>query len=793
MRYNYETIKKAGSVIRFVNEHLGISIKGDRCPAVWRGGTGDNVALTDMTYYDHKTKESGSLLDLCSITKYNRPFDTSNIQQADEVAEFLAKWLGVAPMPVKHTPSRRYEELIEDGYKEVNKYEYKDESGAVQHFTIRLEHETKKKTFLQGSPSGWMVKRENLILYNLAALKNAASCFIVEGEKDADTLNAIGLTATCIAGGARNWQLRFAETFKGKNVVISCDNDEDGQLFGKTVARDIIDVAKAVKIITPSSLPKGDVTDYLTKEEKTKADLFQVFNNAPVLTPTELEFEISEAKKANKKPLTNFYLEEKEIGRRAKQIKTPKQGLSLVQDIHNRFLGFPRKVGDVLFDHDKDTGEIKLIYNAPSLFAWMQSKSKNIINWSQGDSFTNKSEMLELLRLNAQNYESISYVPDYPKRNDVYYAHKKLPEPSEDHRYFNGFVDFFAPANDFYKVLLKAFIVSPLYFEANITRPLWVIDSEQGAGSGKTTLVELVANIYGDDKNGGQPSRTNRHELEKNYTELVKKLVSTTGRLSRVLLIDNITGHFVSPELADLITSSAITGKAPYGRGEETRPNNLTYVITANAAQLDNDLSVRAYFISLEKPKYQTNWKGSILAYIKKYRLNIIADIIDIISKHKIFNIEPQTRFPEYEQKILQAFCDDEKHFNSIIEQIQNQKLESNVDEDLAVNIYETLKDSLCNIHIDYTPIKWNEKLFITSDALYEFVKNAIDERPKKAIQKIRELAKANILKGFDPAIRRYPHNGNKRYSGIMWNPDKLEGEAKIITRINGKTQAGTK
>jgi hypothetical protein len=68
------------------------------------------------------------------------------------------------------------------------------------------------------------------VLYRLPDLRRAEFVYIVEGEKDADNLRAIGLTATCNPGGASKWRPENADSFQPhQRIVIIPDNEEAGR------------------------------------------------------------------------------------------------------------------------------------------------------------------------------------------------------------------------------------------------------------------------------------------------------------------------------------------------------------------------------------------------------------------------------------------------------------------------------------------------------------------------------------------------------------------------------------
>lgn len=81
-------------------------------------------------------------------------------------------------------------------------YDYRDEVGQVLFQVVRTE----PKGFFQRHPDGqgnWINKKaKRQVLYHLREVLEAPIVFVVEGEKDAETLRAQGFVATTNAGGA---------------------------------------------------------------------------------------------------------------------------------------------------------------------------------------------------------------------------------------------------------------------------------------------------------------------------------------------------------------------------------------------------------------------------------------------------------------------------------------------------------------------------------------------------------------------------------------------------------------
>ena len=119
-------------------------------------------------------------------------------------------------------------------------------------------------------------------LYNLEktkkAIQNGYPVFIVEGEKDVDTLATIGYTAVT-AGGVSDWKKEFAQYFRGAKVVILPDNDEPGRNLAERIKKDLKNIAAQIKSVITSQADKGDVTDYL--QDKSASDLKELINSVP--------------------------------------------------------------------------------------------------------------------------------------------------------------------------------------------------------------------------------------------------------------------------------------------------------------------------------------------------------------------------------------------------------------------------------------------------------------------------------------------------------------------------------
>lgn len=111
------------------------------------------------------------------------------------------------------------------------------------------------------------------------AVREGYPVYIVEGEKDADTLRKLGYTATT-AGGVNDWRREFSPYFTGAKVIILPDNDEPGLKLKDRIMKDLKYYAHSIRWTVTSEADKGDVTDYIHKEGHSKEDLKQLVEAA---------------------------------------------------------------------------------------------------------------------------------------------------------------------------------------------------------------------------------------------------------------------------------------------------------------------------------------------------------------------------------------------------------------------------------------------------------------------------------------------------------------------------------
>lgn len=146
-------------------------------------------------------------------------------------------------------------------------YAYRDTQGRL--LAEKLRREGKRFSWRYPIPGGWEYKKPaNIVPYNLPALQGSEGVYLVEGEKDVDTLTALSRVAVCSPDGAGpgKWRDSFTAWFQGKNVCIIPDNDDVGRAFAQEEAEKIRKAARSVKVldlcrIWPELPEHGDISD----------------------------------------------------------------------------------------------------------------------------------------------------------------------------------------------------------------------------------------------------------------------------------------------------------------------------------------------------------------------------------------------------------------------------------------------------------------------------------------------------------------------------------------------------
>jgi len=146
----------------------------------------------------------------------------------------------------------------------VAEYNYVDEKGELLYQVVRY----RPKNFKQRHPDGhggWIWKKHpRQVLYRLPEIPEAPIVFLVEGEKDVDTLREFGFTATTNAGGAKaKWLPSFTQTLSGREVILIPDRDQPGRQRVLQIARALLEHASRIVVFEPEDAK--DITEWFER------------------------------------------------------------------------------------------------------------------------------------------------------------------------------------------------------------------------------------------------------------------------------------------------------------------------------------------------------------------------------------------------------------------------------------------------------------------------------------------------------------------------------------------------
>lgn len=152
----------------------------------------------------------------------------------------------------------------------VATYDYRDEVGNLLFQTVRYEPKDFKQRRLNGDRWVWNLRETRRVPYRLPELLKADKTlpvFIVEGEKDVESLRSIGQIATCNPLGAGKWKSEYNDFLKDRRCVILPDNNKPGEEHANAVIRNLTGIATETVILRLPGLSEDvkDVSDWLAQ------------------------------------------------------------------------------------------------------------------------------------------------------------------------------------------------------------------------------------------------------------------------------------------------------------------------------------------------------------------------------------------------------------------------------------------------------------------------------------------------------------------------------------------------
>ena len=234
-------------------------------------------------------------------------------------------------------------------------YIYEDEQGNPLFRVVRKQFENGKKILQErcDENGNWKAGLRGVrrVIYRLPEVIKAVAenqkVFVVEGEKDVETLRSWGLVATTNPMGAGKWLDEYSQYLKYAHVVVLPDNDTVGMDHAEDVAEKLKDVAYSVKIVPiPVKEKHEDVTDWAEKYGGTKEKLLKLVDNTPEFNGTDKMIVI----KLGKKPEKTIPAYAKRVCEKLNQKTLEKPGLNHIGKFYWKEDMYRRGVSMVCFD-----------------------------------------------------------------------------------------------------------------------------------------------------------------------------------------------------------------------------------------------------------------------------------------------------------------------------------------------------------------------------------------------------------------------------------------------------------
>lgn len=207
------------------------------------------------------TRTNGGYQYQCPVHTDNRA--SLSVSENDETGRVLVYChAGCSTYDVLTKLGLDWKDVFDKDRVPVTHYIYRSATGGPLYRVTRWE----PKSFTQEryALGTWEPKLGDVqrVPYHLEEIANSTgNVWVTEGEKDADTLRALGVTATTLVGGAGKWRDEYAPYFQARHVTIVADKDDAGRTGAEKIAHKLRDVAASVRTVV--ARVGKDATDHV--------------------------------------------------------------------------------------------------------------------------------------------------------------------------------------------------------------------------------------------------------------------------------------------------------------------------------------------------------------------------------------------------------------------------------------------------------------------------------------------------------------------------------------------------
>ena len=283
-----KALADAGLAVRQVRTdsfRASCPVHNDSSPSLhvsWRRGQGSGAVLLFCHGCQARTEDLVEAIGLTMGDLFDEPlperaqgFGRIGKSPAQRRAGKRRGKLGPLPARISADTAPVVDEAHE--WREVTRYPYVDHEGRLIQEVIREEctaegarHKQFRQLFV--TREGRRVKRKPdefyPVLYRapqvLAAVRAGAEVWLLEGEKDVESAEALGLVATTNTQGGKSFPAELAEELRGARVVVVLDHDDTGWARGVDLHTKLSAVGARVRLVLPAvDQNKADFTDHV--------------------------------------------------------------------------------------------------------------------------------------------------------------------------------------------------------------------------------------------------------------------------------------------------------------------------------------------------------------------------------------------------------------------------------------------------------------------------------------------------------------------------------------------------
>lgn len=641
-----------------------------------------------------------------------------------------------------HKPGVEYDALVAVGA-QIVKWPYRDRRGNGHHCLAIPSHDGRSDT---DHPAGMVLLRLDGQLFppaprlqkrKIHTLRSSRQSFIaaggveaiqaativwwVEGVPDClaltSRLSAGEIAITSIGGANERPERLPLRILAGKPVRIIGDCDTAGQDGAEERARALQGIASGVEVVRlpyPIEHNHGkDLRDWLCDGHG--------YDDLLTLPATEPEPAAEpESRIAN---YTEVWGDGDKPKRHAIDIRT----------IHRQIDELTKcqlsVCGNTLFV--RGSRGIRWLRSYQQLFAWLHEFGP--IDWAttcHDHCPVSREEIYHYLTESCERvYIDIATDPHCPPIESLYYAHDALPKPTG--KTLDEFLAATNPESEDDRELIRAAMLTMVWGGGAGLRPAFVFTSKHGTGAGKTLTAETLAEVFG--------GAICRSRSKNSSDEFTTRLLSRESREKRVVLYDNLKGVNDSASIESLITSKRISGKQMY-QGEGSRPNYLTWLLTANSPSLSRDLAERSVVIEIGRPK-PADFVTVVAEFLVARRKHLVADLLHILQGPSRSSIAPKNwdRWRAWQIGVLEKLDNADR----LAELIISRRRGVDGDSEEADAIKECIESYLARCRIQYAGAQRmpldpaTEKVGIPTKVVYQLLRGLWDLDRHRATDKL--------------------------------------------------------